>query len=295
MGLPQAADQVGDDLLKVNAVPAGLGISQSGADALHSVVGSQSQSVAQGLAPHQSTHAGGSKHITSAVDGYGQALIKVAAVLAGLLVVVHNAQLFRLKADTRQGHIPGTQLGQCLEHLADICFVVLRAIGQAGEQAGFGEVGDDHVRLGAYLGHLSGEIGAEGRVELTVVRHGRVDQNQVVRSFEGVKEGAHIAHLLFGGQVAGVDGVELEPLLLPVVGNGVDLVGEILTSEIFKHGVGREYRGGEDGTFYSHGGDNGQSHCQGALTQAGDVLYADDPFHGVHFLCLILSALYQNN
>lgn len=73
MGLPQAADQVGDDLLKVNAVPAGLGISQSGADALHSVVGSQSQSVAQGLAPHQSTHAGGSKHITSTVDGYGGA------------------------------------------------------------------------------------------------------------------------------------------------------------------------------------------------------------------------------
>ena len=52
MELPQAADQVGDDLLKVDAVPTGLGIGQSGADALHSVVGSQSQSVAQRLAPH---------------------------------------------------------------------------------------------------------------------------------------------------------------------------------------------------------------------------------------------------
>ena len=40
---------------------------------------------------------------------------------------------------------------------------------------------------------------------------------------------------------------------MPVVGNGVDLVGEVLTGEVFEHGVGGEHRGGENGTLDPHG------------------------------------------
>ena len=157
------------------------------------------------------------------MEAGGQVVGKVAAVYAGLLVVVHDAQLARLKADAGEGHVPGPQGSQSLEHLFDIVLVLFGAVGQAGEQAGFGEVGQDQVGLGAHSGHLGGEVGAEGGVELTVVRHHRVHHNEAALPAKGVEEGANVVDLLGGGQIAGVDGVKAQFTLLPVGGNGGDL------------------------------------------------------------------------
>ena len=218
------------------------------------------------------------------MEAGGQVVGKVAAVYAGLLVVVHDAQLARLKADAGEGHVPGSQGSQSLEHLFDIVLVLFGAVGQAGEQAGFGEVGQDQVGLGAHSGHLGGEVGAEGGVELTVVRHHRVHHNEAAFPAKGVEEGAHVVDLLGGGQIAGVDGVKAQFTLLPVGGNGGDLVGEILAGKAGEHGVGGQHRRGKNGALHPHGRNDRQGHRQGALAHTGDVLNADDPFQKPHFL-----------
>ena len=44
--------------------------------------------------------------------------------------------------------------------------------------------------------------------------------------------------LVAGSQIAGVDAVKGDALLLPGVGDGLDLVCQILAGEGLKHGVG---------------------------------------------------------
>ena len=258
----QAVHQIGDGGLEIHAVPVGLAGIQGSPDARHGVVRRQSQGVSHRLAPHQGAHAGGGEDVAGAVEAGGQVLGEIAAVGAGLLVIVHDAQLARLEADAGEGHVPGTQLRKGLEHLLDIGLVVLRPVGQSREEAGLREVGDDEVRLGAHLGHLRREILPEGGIELAVVRHHGVHHDQVVRRFEGVEKGADIADLFLGGQVPGVNGVKAQLLAAPVGGDGGDLVRQILAGEVLEHGMGGEHRRGDDGAFHAHGGDDGQGHGQ---------------------------------
>ena len=81
------------------------------------------------------------------------------------------------------------------------------------------------VGLAAELAHLQGELRGEAGVQHAVVRHGGVGVDQGVPAAEAVEELAHQLDLLEGAQVAGVDGVKGDALLLPVVGDGLDLLG----------------------------------------------------------------------
>ena len=55
---------------------------------------------------------------------------------------------------------------------------------------------------------------------------------------EAVKKAADLMALVAGSQIAGVDAVKGDALLLPGVGDGLDLVCQILAGEGLKPGVG---------------------------------------------------------
>ena len=67
-----------------------------------------------------------------------------------------------------------------------------------------------------------------------------------VPAAEAVEELAHQLDLLEGAQVAGVDGVKGDALLLPVVGDGLDLLGQVVEGKAGKPaGVGGQHRRGD--------------------------------------------------
>ena len=156
--------------------------------------------------------------------------------------------------------------------------VVLSWIGDIEEVAGFGQVGNDDVRFAAELGHLLDKFRRETGVQRTVVCHGWVDQNQIFRCLELVKELGDDLQLPEGAQVAGVDGIHRHALCLPVGGDGEDLIGQIAEGEAIKCCVGGQHRRGDNCCLYAAGGDDRQSHRQGAFADAGDVLDGHDPF-----------------
>ena len=121
---------------------------------------------------------------------------------------------------------------------ADIVRPILCTVGRSGEQTGLCDIGKNNIRLGADLGHLCREASVKGGIQLSIVRHGRIDQNQIIFRAEAVKELTDLMALLAGSQIAGVDAVKGDLFSLPGLGNRLNLIREILAGKGFKHGVG---------------------------------------------------------
>ena len=112
-----------------------------------------------------------------------------------------------------------------------------------------------------------------------MIRHGGVHEDQGVGAFHGVEKVQHLPHLRGGGDIAGVQRVEVDMLGAPVGGDGRQLVGEIPADEAGKGGVGAEHRRGHDGALHAHRGDHRQRHGQRAAAETGDILNGCDAFH----------------
>ena len=95
-----------------------------------------------------------------------------------------------------------------------------------------------------------------------------------------IEEAAYELELLEGTKVARIDGIEVNPVVNPALGDGLDLVGQVIESEALEGGVNRENGRGKDATLDTHGRDDGQGDGEGALSNARDVLDAYDALHG---------------
>ena len=134
--------------------------------------------------------------------------------------------------------------------------------------------GDDETKA-KVLKWFRGEYGTktEARQELGV------HKNEAVRRSEVLEKFYHPVALVWRGQIAGINGVKVDTLSLPVTGNRGDLVRQIQTGKVRKHGVCGQYSCGQGHAFHPHGGDHRQGHGDGAAAQAGNVLQGYNSFH----------------
>ena len=119
----------------------------------------------------------------------------------------------------------------------------------------------------------------EGGVELAVVGHDRIDEDEGVLTAKIGEDLFHDLDLFVAAEVAGVDGVKMDAFLFPVLGDRHELVGEILDGEILEHGVGGQHGRWQDGGLDAHGRDDWQGDGDGAFAEAGDVLDGEYAFH----------------
>ena len=123
------------------------------------------------------------------------------------------------------------------------------------------------------LGRMISARAHTSGIELAVVSHGGIDDLQSPPPSQGVEDVLHILDLLGAAQIAGVEGVKGDALLLPVGGDFGHILGEIAEGVAGEAGgVGREHRRGQNGGLHAAGGENGQRHREGALTHTGDIL-----------------------
>ena len=167
-----------------------------------------------------------------------------------------------------------------MQQLAGHGLVHVLAVGRTGEETCLCQIGHGHVGPGHHPRHGGGEVGAKAGIELAVVRHGGVHEDHGIGAFYRVKEVQHLLHLGYGGDVAGIQRIEVDVLGLPVGGDGVKLVRQVAADKAGEGGVGAEDSGGHDGALHAQSGDHRQRHGQGTAAQAGDILYGCDTFHG---------------
>jgi hypothetical protein len=84
---------------------------------------------------------------------------------------------------------------------------------------------------------------------------------------------------LFRAEIAGINRVEGDTFPLPVVRDGLQLIGQIPAGKPFEQGMRAEHRGRQDDRFNPHGGQNRQRHRQRAFAEAGDVLNCEYSLH----------------
>ena len=88
------------------------------------------------------------------------------------------------------------------------------AIGRIGEKTSLGEIGRDHIRLARKGSHALHQIGGVGGIQLSVITHNGVDENQgaLSRFIGGVSKAVDKARdcfdLLGTSQKTGIDGAE---------------------------------------------------------------------------------------
>ena len=80
-------------------------------------------------------------------------------------------------------------------------------------------------------------------------------------------------------KIAGINSVETDVFFLPVLGDRPDLIRQILAGKAFEQGVGAEDGCRQNHRFDPHGGQQRQSHGQGAFAKAGDILDGQYSFH----------------
>lgn len=222
--------------LKLYSVPAGRLGGSGGFDTGDDKVSGQSQGVAKGQASHDAAENRGGIEVAGSVVALGAVAGKIGEAFSAA-VKIGNAKLSRLVGNAGDDCGFAAQLQKLMEKAVDISLVIFGPVFGSGEQAGFGDVRQDDVRLGADFRHLSGEGVVEGRIQFSVVRHGRIHKSQVSRIGELLEKVYDLLALFAGSKVAGINPVESNILGRPCFRDGIDLVGQIFAGKGFKHGM----------------------------------------------------------
>ena len=107
-----------------------------------------------------------------------------------------------------------------MQQLLDVILVICLSVLAAGQQASLGDVWHGHIRTGHHFCHLRREIRPECRIQPAVVGHGGVHKQQGIVRLHLIKERQHIPDLFLGRKIAGVNGIKVNVLTFPMVGNG---------------------------------------------------------------------------
>ena len=199
-------------------------------------------------------------------------------VVAPLTAVLHDHAGAALAVAHAGQHDGARALrGQRVEQRVDVALVVFGAELSAGEEAGLGDVRQNEVGREGEALHGLDVIEVESRVELSVVRHGRVDDGESAVGQERREDVLHIGDLLPAAEVAGVDRVKRDVLLPPVRGDAGDVLGQIAHGKARKARRVRAQHGrGQNAGLEARGGEDRQRDGQRALADAGDVLDGED-------------------
>ncbi len=238
----------------------------------------------------QCPDAGTGEDIPGAVEGLGEFLVKVGeeAFLGG--IVAHETDLTFGEADAGEDDLAGTKLGKLLEDVLNVRTVVpLFRIRNAQQMDGFREIGDDHIRPHTEALHMFREVLGKSVVEMPEITQNGIDKQAGLRPLEHPNNLPDDVDLCGRTEVAGVDGIEGDPLFFPLFGNGEHLFGQIAKAVVAECRVGGQHRSRQDDGFQSHGGQDWQGGSGGTFPHAGNVLDRQNSFHTfTSFLFIII-------
>ena len=260
-------EQIGNCRLEINAVPGFGWIFQGDFHGMGGVFGRDFESIPPGHAPHDFADAGAGKEIAGAVIDRVNARALVGEIRVACPLVGHHADLSRLQADAGQHADLCAECVQPHQKILDVGFIVFLAVCRAGHKGRFRDVRNDNVGFRAELRVFLHVLHVEGRVQLAVVGHDRIDEDNRVLAPEIPEELFHLIDLVDCTKIAGIDGVKGKTLFFPVLNNGVELVGKILAGEILEHCMSGQHRRGQDDCLAAERRDDGQCDSQGAFAQ----------------------------
>ena len=240
-------------------------------DALDGVVGGQLGGLEGAHAPENAAGQGGGVDVAGAVAAGLDAAVLIVSRLA--VLADQDAGHARPVAHAGEDHILVAAVGQRLQQVLDIGLVIGLPVLHAGQEAGLGDIGHDQIGSLAEGLHLLHKGLVEARVQLAAVGHGRVHDLPGAGLAQGLQNGLDIGNLLGAAQVAGVEGVEGDALLLPVGGDGRDILGQVAEGVAGEAGrMGGQDSRGQNRRLKAAGRENRQRHSERALSHAGNVL-----------------------
>ena len=145
-------------------------------------------------------------------------MLLIVIVIGFCFAVIEQNAVVTVEARARQNDLFGALRSELFNNALDELLVVFLAVGSACQVACLCDVGKHDVSLCAELSHLLGEILVKGGVELAVVSHSWVDDNEVALGLEVVDQLDDLCDLLSGSEVSRVERVKGDALVFPVLG-----------------------------------------------------------------------------
>ena len=244
-------------------------------DAGYGVICSDLSGLVSSLAPNQSTNKGRGIDITGAMAAVCQLFVFIVSIYT--VFEHHDAGLAGGIRNAGKDHVLAANAGEAGKQAVDIGPVILGFVFHTGEEAGLGDVGNHIVSLGAqtlhgfYIGHV------EDGIEAAVVCHGGVYDGDTVFIGGFGKDLLDNADLPDAAQVAGIDGLEADVFLAPVIHNGGHILSQIPESEAGEAGsVGGKYGRGQYAGLYTASREDRQRNGQRTLTDTGNILNGEN-------------------
>ena len=220
-------------------VRVGLGV----LDALDRVVRGDLCGIEGAVSMHEGADKSGGVNVAGAMAALGELIVLVIVELA--VFVDNNAGSGGFIADTGQDDCAGTESCKFFNKLFDVSFIIGFFVFSTGDQAGFCDVRKNIIRGFAKAGHTLDKIEIKPRIKNAVISHSRVDNMQAVVFGTGIENALDIVDLLCAAKITGVNGIEFDAFLVPVLFNGGDIFRQIAEGPAFEPtGMGEQRTAG---------------------------------------------------
>ena len=131
---------------------------------------------------------------------------------------------------------------------------VVLPVGQAGQESGFRQIGQQIIAPAAQLLHGFHMILRHAGVKLAMVTHSRIDYLQTVKLIQHLADAFRLAGI---GQIAGEDGIKTGAYRLHMIGKGQQIIRHRVHNRGRKSCVGGQNRRGQHAGADTHGRQDG--------------------------------------
>ena len=178
---------------------------------------------------------------------FGQAAVTVVGLDSTL--GDHDPRGVGVKAHAGQHHRLSAQLMQSGEQTVNVRLIRLLTVGNAGEEAGLGDIGQKDVGLGR-KGLHSLNVGLVKRgIETAAVGHGGVYDAHAVRREAIGRQSAHKVDLCAASEISRIQCLKLNTLLRPMCRDRGHIVGQVAAGVALKSAG----MSGQDGRWQNAG------------------------------------------
>ena len=233
----------------------------------------------QGLALEQGTCEDAGEEVACAAGAEGDAVDGTFVERRRLGVVADDGNRFVARGDTGDDDLTRSHGGQLLaefEHSLHGWRAL--GIGDVGQQGSFGIIRCNDGRFCDELAHFHDNIGLEDRVELAVIGHGRIDDDEGIllgEAGDGVEDDGDLAGV---GEEAAVNGVIRIAQFLPFIHEFRHVRRKIREGIVAIRQVVAENSRREGADLEAHGRNDRDGGCQGAAAERTHIVDCEDAF-----------------
>ena len=194
-------------------------------------------------------------------------------------IIAHRAGLALTQRNTCKNRSLRTNGGKSQQHFPHIVFRIGFLIGKTGQKAGFCDIGISNICNSTEIRVFLCIMLIESGIQFSVISHCRIDKDERVIVPEVFNDTDHGVYFLFSAKISGINCVECDPFLFPMISNRFQLIRQVFAREPFKKGVRAEDSRRQYRRFDPHRRQKRQSNRQGAFAEAGNVLDSQYSFH----------------